>query len=332
VPPGLALGPGGEFDLIRSFFGRDGSVVPPGVRVGPGDDCAIVVGDGIALSTDMSVEGVHFRREWLSAEEIGYRSTAAALSDLAAVAARPIGALVSLGIPVGDTPELARQLTLGVHRALDVAGGVLLGGDITRTTGPLVVDVAVVGEATVPVLRTGSRVGDELWVTGTLGGAGVALRAWLAGTEPADQARAAFAAPVPRVREARWLAERELMNALIDISDGLAGDATHLAFAAGVAIELEADAIPLHPALAAMADPPETAVHLALTGGEDFELCFSAPVGRVDALEPEFVREHAVALTRVGRVVEGQGVWIRDTRGGVRPLATAGYQHFETSF
>jgi thiamine-monophosphate kinase len=328
--PGLSLGPGGEFDLIQSFFDRPTRPLPAGVRIGPGDDCAIVAGKGIALSTDMSVEGVHFRRDWLSAEEIGYRSTAGALSDLAAVAARPLGALVSLAIPTHDSPELARELTRGVHRALDVAGGVLLGGDLTRTAGPLVLDVTVVGEAETPVLRSGSIPGDELWVTGVLGGAAVAVRAWLAGGEPPSDARAAFAAPVPRVREARWLHERGVVRAAIDLSDGLAGDGAHLAAAAGVGIELEADAIPLHPSLEGWA-PRERAVQLAVSGGEDYELCFSAPAGGVEEFVVEFEKTFGTALTRVGRVVEGQGVGMRDRDGEARPLPVTGYQHFDTS-
>src|SRR5690606_4959231 len=124
----IALRSSPEFDLIRSFFGEHGPAAHPDVRVGPGDDCAIV-GD-IALTTDVSIEEIHFRREWLGPAEIGFRATAAALSDLAAVAAAPVGVLVSLAVPAADTPDAARKIMEGVASAVARAGGVLLGGDV----------------------------------------------------------------------------------------------------------------------------------------------------------------------------------------------------------
>ncbi|HEX2188489.1 MAG TPA: AIR synthase related protein [Longimicrobiaceae bacterium] len=190
-PHGLPLAPGAEFALIRRFVPR-GQPARADVLVGPGDDCAVVAG-GIALSTDMSVEGVHFRRDWLSPREIGWRAAAAALSDLAAVAARPIGVLVSLALPAGDAGDPAVELMAGVREAAEAVGGAVLGGDVARTTGPLVVDVTVVGEARNPVLRSGARRGDEVWVTGALGGAAAAVRAWLAGGEPDGEASASRA-------------------------------------------------------------------------------------------------------------------------------------------
>jgi thiamine-monophosphate kinase len=330
APPVPVLGPGGEFDLIRSFYDREGSRSHAGVLVGAGDDCAVVA-PGVVLSTDMSVEGVHFRREWITVEEIGYRAAAAALSDLAAMAALPVGALVSLAVPVTDTPEVARQVMTGVGRALERVGGVLLGGDLTRSPGPLVIDVTVVGEASEPILRRGSLPGDEIWVTGALGAAGAAVRAWTAGAEPGERARRAFAEPVPRIPEARWLAERGVVRAMLDVSDGLGGDAGHLAAAGDVGIELEAAATPVHRAVAEAGLAGAAAVEFALRGGEDYELCFSSPPGRVDAVKPEFERVFSLELTRVGRVVQGAGVALRDADGALRPLPAAGYQHFETS-
>src|SRR5688572_11312552 len=147
------LGPGPEFDLIRRFL--PGATKPrPDVLVGPGDDCAVVMGEGIALSCDMSVEGVHFRRDWLTPYQIGYRAAAAALSDLAAVAARPIGALVSLSIPQEDAGEFAVELMRGAREVIESFGGVLLGGDTTRSPSGVTIDVCVVGEARDPVLRS----------------------------------------------------------------------------------------------------------------------------------------------------------------------------------
>ena len=211
------LGPGREFDLIRSFLDAGGAEPGPAVRVGPGDDCAVVTADGLAISVDMTVEDVHFRRAWLEPDEVGYHAAAAALSDLAAMAARPIGVLASIA----------------------------LGGDLTRSPVPLVVDVTAIGEAPRPVLRAGARPGEEVWVTGQLGAAAAAVEAWLAGREPDPAARSAFARPTPRTREALWLAGRGVPSAMVDLSDGIAGDAGHLAAASGVRLVIRARALPV---------------------------------------------------------------------------------------
>jgi thiamine-monophosphate kinase len=328
-PPGRAaaapLAPGPEFDLIRGFL-AGGSAVRPDVRVGPGDDCAVVAGDGIALSTDMSVEGVHFRREWLSPGEIGWRAAAAALSDLAAVAARPIGILVSLGIPAEEADALAPALMAGCREAVEAVGGTLLGGDLTRSPGPIVIDVTVVGEAPRPVLRSGARMGDEVWVTGQLGGAAAFVSAMLAGEEPRRGARERFARPLPRVREARWLTERVGPTAMIDLSDGLAGDAAHIAAASGLALLLVPELLPVHPAARSRSRP--RTVRAALAGGEDYELCLTAPAGAVAPHADAFHAEFGVALTCVGRTGGGDGVWWVDAEGHRTPMELGGWQHF----
>ena len=169
MPPAgshLHLAPGAEFDLIRRFLPHAPRLGRQDVRVGPGDDCAVVTGNGIALSTDLSIEGTHFRREWLSPHEIGCRAASAALSDLAAMAARPIGVLVSLAVSETDADEFAVHVMEGIHDAVERVGGVVLGGDLTRSPGPVVVDLTVIGETAEPVLRSGAKVGDEVWVTG----------------------------------------------------------------------------------------------------------------------------------------------------------------------
>src|SRR5690606_7422921 len=159
------LGPGREFDLIRRFL-ADAGPDAPGVELGPGDDCALFSADRVAISSDLSLEGVHFRRDWIGPEEIGYRAAAAALSDLAAMAARPIGILSAVAVPAGDLPDYAVSLSVGMREAAAEVGASVLGGDVARSPGPIVLDVTVVGEATRPVLRSGARVGDAVWVTG----------------------------------------------------------------------------------------------------------------------------------------------------------------------
>jgi thiamine-monophosphate kinase len=320
------LAPGPEFDLIRRFLAGQGGGERADVRVGPGDDCAVVAGNGIALSTDMSVEGVHFRRGWLAPEEIGWRAAAAALSDLAAVAARPIGILVSVAAPPADAGDYTAAVMAGCREAAEAIGAVLLGGDLTRSPGPLVVDVTVVGEAPNPVLRSGARPGHEVWVTGQLGGAAACVEALLRGEPPPPGARERFARPVPRVAEAQWLRERGIPTAMVDLSDGLAGDAAHIAAASGVAVLLVPELVPVHPA--ARQRSRRRSLQRALGGGEDYELCFTAPVGTVIPYVDAFERLFRVPLSCVGRLGGGDGVWFVDSEGHRRPTGIAAWQHF----
>lgn len=332
----IPLGSGAEFDLIRQFYARDdaaarGSRIPDAVRVGAGDDCAIVRGEGLALSVDIAVEGVHFRRDWLQPEEIGYRAAAAALSDLAAVAATPIGILVSLAIDPTDALDVAPRIMDGARAAADGARAVLLGGDLSRTMGPLVIDIVAVGNALRPVLRRGAREGDSIWVTGELGAASAAVRAWQRGDIPEAAARLAFALPTPRIAEAGWLAARGVLDALIDISDGLAGDVAHIAAASAVRIVIDGASVPIHPVVRAETPDPEHALRLALGGGEDYELCFAAPPGAVERIAESFIDTFDLALTRVGTVHAGAGVLLRALGGAVIDMPLAGHDHFNAS-
>jgi thiamine-monophosphate kinase len=331
----IRLGPGAEFDLIRRFVadaGRMSRGEAPGVRVGPGDDCAVVAGDGIAITTDMVVEDIHFRRAWLPPADIGYHAAAAALSDLAAMAARPIGILASVALGPGDEAGYGAELMDGVAAAADAEAATLLGGDLTRSPGPLVVDIVAVGEAARPVLRSGARPGDEVWVTGQLGAAAAAVAAWIEGRDPPAAARAAFARPRPRTREALWLAERRVPTAMVDLSDGIVGDAGHIAAASGVRLVLRASALPVAHAAREVGGEAvgpggaTGATRLAAAGGHDYELCFTASPGAGAAVVDEIRARFGVALTRVGAVEEGSGAVLVDQDGA--PLALAAFQHW----
>lgn len=317
----IALGPGAEFDLIRRFSASDVEL-PAEVRVGPGDDATVLEG-GWIVSTDLSIEDVHFRRAWLSDEEVGYRAAAGALSDLAAMAASPVAVLVSMAAALEGVDLDAVQA--GLREAAASVGAVVVGGDLSRSPGPLVLDVVVLGRTAWPVLRDGAEPGDDVWVTGTLGASAAAVRAWKAGGEPSPALRSAFAHPVPRIREARCLVEHELVDAMIDVSDGLAGDAGHVAAASGVRITLEADRIPLAEA-AVEALGRDGALDAALHGGEDYELCFVTDPGIVDV--EYFRRRQGVTVTCVGRVSEGEGVWLQEGGGEPRRLTRGGFDHW----
>jgi thiamine-monophosphate kinase len=317
----ISLGEGREFDLIRRFTESDGEL-PREVRVGPGDDATVLEG-GWVVTSDVSVEDVHFRRSWISDREIGYRAAAAALSDLAAMAATPVALLVSMAAPRDGVDLLAVQE--GVREAAASVGASVVGGDLSGSPGPLVVDVVALGRTAWPVLRDGAEPGDEVWVTGRLGASSAAARAWESGAEPSPALRETFARPRPRVAEARWLVDREWVDALIDLSDGLAGDAGHLAAASGVRITLEADRIPVAEA-ALEALGPEVAGDAALHGGEDYELCFVTDPGKVDPAD--FERRFGLPLTRVGTVSEGEGVWLVAADGTSRRLERGGFDHW----
>ncbi len=297
----------GEFDRLREIVARLGP------RAGElGDDCALLPlgGTTLALSIDCSLEGVHFRTDWLTFEEIGWRSAAAALSDLAAEGAAPLGVLVSLGMPGSGEP--GAEIMNGVAAAAQSVGAKVLGGDLTRSEQYLV-DVCVLGTAERPVRRAGARAGDGVWVTGRLGGAGLALAGYRSGTRPGGGSALGrrYSHPEPRVAAGRWLAEHGA-TAMIDISDGLAADAGHLAAASGVGLAITLERLPCWDGVAPLA---------AAASGEEFELLVTLPASF--NAKPDF------ELTRIGECVPGGGVRLLE---GNTPVALpAGYDHFAAS-
>lgn len=296
----IRLGEGGEFDRIRDILAVLGSAAHD-----IGDDAARVP-EGIGtlvISTDTSVEGVHFESAWLSDADIGWRATAAALSDLAAMGARAVGVVVALSRPGTDAERATRCMT-GVADAVRFAGCPVLGGDLTG--GPiLALTVTVLGRAVRPIGRDGARPGDRLWLTGSLGGSRAALTAWQRGQQAAPAARYAFARPHPRLGAGQWLADQGA-TAMLDLSDGLAGDASHLAAASRVRLEISLDRVPVHSSVyreaAAAGVPPAC---FAATGGEDYELLVAMPPDWTPQDPEAWI---GTSLTPIGRVLPGEGV------------------------
>ncbi|HEX5972420.1 MAG TPA: thiamine-phosphate kinase [Gemmatimonadaceae bacterium] len=308
--PHLALGHGAEFDAIRAMLHEWGPRAS-----GIGDDAAVLdvaAGQRLVVSTDASFEGVHFRREWLSAQEIGARAVTAALSDLAAMAAAPLGLLLALGVPEAwqqELPEVAR----GVGHAAGEADCPIVGGNVTRAR-ELSLTITVLGATERPLRRDDARVGDVVFVTGRLGGPGAALEALQSGRVPDAGHLARFAGPRARLREARWLAAAGA-RAAIDISDGLGADLTHLARASGVTIELAVDRVPCIEGVS----PDE-----ALTSGEEYEIVVAFPP---DAA-PDTVAFEAlfgIPLTRIGVVRPAAGEPVRAV--GARVDHVRGHDH-----
>ncbi len=307
-----SLRAGGEFDAIRALLERWGDRAR-----GIGDDAAtldVAPGARFVVSTDTSVEEVHFRRSWFSPEEIGWRAATSALSDLAAMAARPIGLLLAASVPVSWRDALP-ALGEGIGAAADAVDCPIVGGDLTAGRD-LVLTVTVLGEAVHPATRDGARPGDGLYVTGRFGGPRRALLALLRGEIPTAADRDRFARPLARVAEARWLVERGA-RALVDVSDGVLADAGHIAAASRRLLLLDPDAIPR---------VSDASVEEALTGGEEYELLCTAP----EPLDTDaFARTFGIALTRVGDVLDpGDGPPRVVVRGGTRVDLPAGYDHF----
>jgi thiamine-monophosphate kinase len=316
------LGPGAEFDRIRAIaeaLGADAA--------GLGDDCAeLGRAEGIIVaSTDTSVEHVHFERNWLTLREIGHRSTAAALSDLAACGATPLGVVVAVAAPADTSSQELAELMAGAGDAARSAGTTIKGGDLSRGDC-LMVTPTVIGTAERPVHRAGAKAGDGVWVTGVVGGARAALEAFRARIAPDPGARERFVAPVPRIAEGRWLAAHGA-RAMLDLSDGVVADAAHLAAASGVEVEIQLEQIPVHPdavreALTVRAEP----VIFAAKGGEDYELMVALTEADGERIAAEFEAAHGRTLTRIGTCHRGQGV--RPMFRGSR-LRLQGFDHFQ---
>ncbi len=298
---------------------------------GIGDDAAVARADGYAVtSVDMMVEGVHFRREQLTMAEIGHRALAAALSDLAAMGARPGEAFLALGTPPGLDLASALELARGASELASRTGTAMAGGDVTRSE-QLIVSVTVNGWAEDPgslVGRDGAQPGDLVYVTGTLGDAGAGL-ALIEGRATLDGAargalRERYARPQPRLEEGRLLAAIGA-RAMIDLSDGLATDAEHLARRSGVRLDLSLEALPTSPAAEQVAAQVGLgAGALAASAGDDYELCACIPPSAQALAEAESRRwDSGTGLTWVGTVLEGPpGVTFSNAGGEL-----SGYEH-----
>jgi thiamine-monophosphate kinase len=319
-----AMGSLGEFDLIARWFTRP-------VRrnaLGVGDDCALVVpapGMHLAVTSDMLVEGRHFLST-VAPDRLGHKALAVNLSDLAACGARPLAFTLALSLPRVDEGFLD-GLSAGLLALADAHGIELVGGD--TTAGPLNLCITAFGEVPpgAALLRNGARLGDTLWASGTLGDARLALEVFR-GTaslpgEAFERVRAAMERPQPRV--ALGLALRGIASSAIDVSDGLAGDLGHVLRRSGVGAVIDVDALPRSDVLAALPVPLQRLC--TVSGGDDYELLFTAPPGRRDAVL-QAAAGAGVAVTPIGRVDDGPGLRLVDAHGQPVPWTHGGFDHF----
>lgn len=320
----------GEFGLIDLI--RRKTPPGPGVRLGIGDDAAWVstAEDSLLFTSDLLVEGVHFDPDRISMPDLGRKSLTASLSDIAAMGGRPAYFLLSLALPDMDA-QRAAALVRGVHALAAEHRVALVGGD-TCAADRLVIDVFLAGYAPYgAVTRSGAEVGDDIYVTGTLGDSALGL-SLLSEPRPGVSARdrnylvRRHHRPTARVETGMQLAREGLARAMMDVSDGLAQDLGHICRASGAGAVVRQQRVPLSPAFVRVAEPRDAAC--ALAGGEDYELLFTAASGAREGVEC-VARRTGVPITRIGECVpRKRGLVLVDHRGERVPLAAAGYDHF----
>lgn len=300
-----------EFDFIDWL--RKQTPAKPWVPVGPGDDCAVVHDSAASpwlVTTDLLMDGVHFHLEEAGPRRVARKAMAVNLSDIAAMGGRPRWGVVSLALPQNRGAKLAQELYLGLREWTDVFEVALVGGDTNSWAGPLVISVTLVGQPGPrgPIPRRGALPGDWLLATGPFGGSITGHHLDF----------------TPRIREALTLQEHASIHAMIDVSDGLAADASHLGKESGSGVVLNRESIPIAPAARALNDDQSPLEH-ALGDGEDFELVFAVAAedgARLIRTQPV----SGITLVKIGEIVKEIGVWL-EHQGRREPLTAKGFVH-----
>ncbi|MGA7908565.1 MAG: thiamine-phosphate kinase [Candidatus Sulfotelmatobacter sp.] len=306
------------------------------IVAGIGDDCAVLrtspragrVTDTL-VTTDLALEGIHFRRDWHSAESVGHRCLARGLSDIAAMGGEPVAAFLSLALPRDLRQNWVGRFARSLIALAEKHGVTLAGGDTAESPDGIIADIIVVG--TVPrrkaVLRSGARSGDRIYVSGELGGAAAAVwemrRKPKRKLRPAEYPRHFF--PEPRIELGRILREKGLPSAMIDTSDGLSTDLAHICEESGVGAEVLAEAIPR---ANVGRSPHEVDLEFALHGGEDYELLFTAPRGK---RIPSSIA--GIPITMIGHVTRYKKIFLMhegDTESAGVELLPLGWEHFRS--
>ncbi|HYP29773.1 MAG TPA: thiamine-phosphate kinase [Blastocatellia bacterium] len=335
----------GEFQIISKIRER----ARPGERVavGIGDDAAVISCEGpsdLLACCDLMIEGVHFRLDWMPPDAIGRKALAVTLSDVAAMGGVPKFAMVSIALPRASSSELASEVMRGVIEVSEASGVSLVGGDTSGSPGALFIDTSVIGECATgrAVTRAGAKPGDRIFVTGSLGASMLGLGLLQSGHrldqfmkddagESADnmimRALLRHLSPAPRLKEGRLIGEAHIASAMIDISDGLSGDLSHILEESRCGAIIKADAVPVSEcvktlAAAGMKIEP---LNLALHGGEEYELLFTVSQEKSDRLI-ELSKDFDEPITMIGEIVEHPGLYL-DRDGQLEVLTPSGYEH-----
>ncbi len=329
----------GEFPLIDRLAGIV-SVERPDVVVGIGDDVAVLAdtGNELLLATvDCQVEDVHFLRDRITPRQLGRRALAINLSDIASMGGEALYALVSLVLPAETEVAWIEEVSRGLREEADRFGVAVVGGNMARSPKGALLDVCVLGRVRREhlLLRSGARPGDRVLVTGSLGDSAAGLYLLLepnldVPAEDRERLLARHFTPTPRLREAAVIAQARLATAMIDVSDGLSSDVGHVCDRSGVGVRLWAARLPISSAARRVAEligkPPW---RLALEGGEDFELCFTAAPEAVETLADAVQHQTGTPVTVVGEVLPAdEGRWLVLEDGREVPLEARGWEHF----
>ncbi len=303
-----------EFDFL-AWIQSKSNFDPSAVPVGPGDDCAVVAcgGERILITTDQVLDGVHFLLAEHGPQAAGRKAMARNLSDIAAVAGEPMAAEATVALPKGFDRSDAEAIYAGMRQLADKFDCPIVGGDVGSWAGPLAITVTIFGRPAgdvEPVLRSGARAGDAVCVTGRLGGAWRSRR------------HLEF---TPRIAEAIHLASNYPLRSMIDVSDGLAMDLDHICQASGMAAEIVADEVPIHPDVRRQAADDASALQAALGDGEDYELLFSLPVDQAKKLCED--QPLPIEVTRIGCIAAGQGLTLVHGDGRRERLEPCGWEH-----
>jgi thiamine-monophosphate kinase len=326
----LKLGELGEFGLIERIAGR--AKRKSGVRIGIGDDAAAyepTAGFLSLVTTDMLVEGIHFDLSLCDAVSLGKKSLAVNLSDIAAMGGIPRHFLLSLAIPSHVTVEFLDGFIEGILETGDRFGVDLIGGDTSSAKACLVMSVTVIGEQSPGLIvpRSGARPGDLIFVTGTLGDAALGLALLKAGAREGPSA-ARHLDPLPRVREGMKLAEAGIPTAMIDISDGLLADLGHILDLSGVGARLHLEKLPLSGEYREKQPGFSNDIYaFPLSGGEDYELLFTVPPGKVSLLR-SITEETGTMITAIGEITPSDGLFLIASDGTEYHPERRGYDHF----
>ncbi len=320
----------GEFELIEKIRRR--ARVGAELSLGIGDDCssiAVPPDHELLTSTDLLLEGVHFRLDWTDLRSLGIKSVAVNVSDLAAMGARPVSLHLAVGLPGSYSDRQVEQFLDGVFVGLDHYEVSLAGGDTCRSKGPLVISVTVQGfcHSNQLIRRDGAMVGDDLWVSGTLGDSGLALR-FLQTNQPISEFLAGrHHRPEARTKLGQQLAKQGLATAMLDLSDGLSGDLRHLLKASGVGATVELERLPLSKEFKAALQKDQSLFDLALCGGEDYELLFTANSGMRDSLEQLSVVMN-LPLSRIGEITSTPELNLVMASGLIYQPRSSAFDHF----